>query len=391
MPNLNVGLGLTVITPALAARDTYFYNIDGSEISGDAVGNSNSSLYLDLNGCAYAASDQTNAYSCNGTCSNNLYSNKIIIPPNGSYFWGSDDKIYTCTVTGWKECVVNPYAYDEFTEQLAFHIYNYNQTGYKIIDMSYGSMWVSSAANFCLDPYEALDSSSQDIWTQYGISSRNFYSTTTLNDQEITIYEYSGCAPGYYLKNYGTSGTTRGYRCVSCPDIANGNATTTTWNSASSCTVTCDPGYVASGQSCVALATSGYNPYNYGSDDDCRGCLDCPDGAMCDGEYVYCPVGSYVFADYNSDGIVMGCVDCPGERGFVDAFYDSSLQSCSGVSGGGYPPEQWGIGIDDTDCLWTDSAYSDSTDCKEYIGSDITGSYEYRNDVGDREYCNFQD
>ncbi len=168
------------------------------------------------------------------------------------------------------------------------------------------------------------------------------------------------CSSGYYL-----SGTT----CSRCPNGA----------------VTGISGYHSYGQSraCAAAVVvnctnAQYNGANYHL--STKTCLTCPTGAKCDGEYVYCPAGSYVFSNGKD---APTCVSCPNGGSVMNTYTDTLGDCTDGYDGSMGIPNHlfygYSIGMD-TPCKWTDSIETDASNCAKLGGSDATGTYIFQQD-----------
>ncbi len=389
MLNLNVGLGLAlcITNPVLGANtDVTFYDENQDDWAA-AEGLSNAILTMDTtNNCLHYSSGHgpsNVAFSCNGKCKSNLYTNKRNVLPNGSYYKNQQGTVYTCTVDGWVECGVNASNSSELLNPLEFFLYDGDEsadaTGYKRFSIR-REYDVLDPAYFCSAPYDNMN-----LWNISGVfgaaasNARAFVNRyTDSQGRTITEYSYTGCASGYYLKDYGTTATTRGTRCEKCPYVANGQATTTNWNTSKACSITCDTGYKPSADGkCVQGNSNQYDAGLYGgASGDFRSCPSAS-GAVCDGEWIYCPAGNYVYTQWDGKAT---CKDCPGEWGTVGETYSGPAQRCNGDS------DDWAKGIA-TDCLYTDVIYEDDTGCYEYRGIDDKGTYEYRDRNGKLTNC----
>lgn len=397
-----------IALPAVASENTYFYDADGNAISTsyDYVDGAYTSANLRVYGydrtCAFARSGSegtptagTTIYSCNGACtrySSSTY-NIVEILPNGSYFEGYGpnvdgeygDGVFACDVSGnWVMLEAVEGAYTSGCDgQYVLNEYitlrNYCGTGYH--EETFGDcndFHNGSAAEFAMDPYYYFEGGNQ-MFSDSQIAC--YYTITNADGTTTRVNQYDGCASGYKL-----SGTS----CVYCGDLANGGYNSAAWHTSSTCTPYCDEGYGynASDAACVT-GGDGYDMYNYaGSEEyDYR---DCPINAICDGNYVYCPAGSFpYYVDGDPDTEVV-CRDCPG-NGMTWANYTASLSDCTGVSGTGDYGYEWGQGYaSTTDCLYSDYSSYDDTSCVEFMGSDTTGTYEYR-DGSDWYQCTYEE
>ncbi len=393
---------MVISTSAFAATGTYFYDETGNSISANDGSNSRLTVLSSDDGCAVSSATSSQvAFSCNGGCGAN-YPTKVNILPNGSYFESGGGvaatTVYICTAAGrWVECAQNSNStMPELKNSLTLRRYDFDGIGYRTLDFQYGrTTFISTQGvkDFCRSPYEYIYGGCTSGIFLSG-DCREIALATTESQGGYTQYFYSVCAPGYYLKNHGNSGGERGKQCTRCSTIPNGTTNTTSWNSASECTVSCDSGYVAVAQSCVPRDNVGYNPGNYGGDSCDTDCPDCPDGALCDGEYVYCPAGSFVLSDNNGGASCESC--CPdGDkncRAMAWASYNSNLGDCRGVSGG-MPYYEWAQGYPNTDCLWTDMSNTSRAyvGCYQFMGSDDTGEYEYRNEDDSWAECEYSE
>lgn len=408
MPKKNVGFILVFggVGVSFASNNTDFYDADGNNIGTDYDGvngayntnelrvNSSDRGCALSNGSSSTPSSGGTIYSCNGGCtrySSSSY-NIVNVLPNGSYFEGyglnksgatvsgifvcdaSGDWVHASAVTGSASSGCS----DEYVLETYLTLRFYCGIGYH--EQTIGDCTdfvIGGADTFVTNPYYYWYED-DSMFTNY---TRACTYTFTSSDGTVTrVNNYSGCALGYKLS---------GRSCVSCGSLPNGGYNAEPWHTQATCVPYCDEGYgyLVSEQSCVAGAMDQYHLYEYGGEEnDYR---DCPDGALCDGTYVYCPAGSFVYS--TNDGAEPYCVDCPGTWGMVSAAYNDKLESCTGVSGG-MPYDEWGQGYaDTTDCLWTDQvADTPETYCYEYMGSDNTGSYEYRSDDGEWEFCYYE-
>lgn len=391
---------------AFASSYTEFYDLDDNYIDTEYDGvngayntnklkvNSNDPGCALSNGSSSTPSSGGTIYSCNGGCtrySSTSY-NIVNVLPNGSYFEGSGPNKSGTSVSGTFVCDVSgdwvhlsavkggstSGCSEEYVLETYITLRHYCGIGYHDATIGDCTHFAHlSAADFINDPYYYWENST-NVFSDY---LRSCTYTITHSDGTVTrVDDYSGCASGYKLSSKS---------CVSCGSLPNGGYNAEPWHTQTTCVPYCDEGYgwQVSAQMCVAGGSDEYHMYEYGGEEnDYR---ECPDGALCDGTYVYCPAGSFVYS--TNDGAEPYCVDCPGTWGMVQAGYNDKLETCTGVSGG--PPfDEWGQGYaDTTDCLWTDQV-SDTPEsfCYEYMGSDDTGSYEYRYEDGDWDYCYYE-
>lgn len=404
-------MAFMVAMPAFASYYTDLYDIDGNYIDtgNDGVNGAFSNQYLYVNsydrGCAtvgYVSTSPASGstiYSCNGGCtrfSSSTY--KIVnIVPNGSNFYGygpnADDTNgryhFVCDVSGdWvalenedtgggsSGCSANTMLRTFVT------LRNYCSDGYHDETLGDCNDFSGNVSDFIADPYGYWEHNYNNMFADHQQAcTYNLYNSATGSTTKVN--NYSGCASGYRLSNKS---------CISCGSLANGGYNAADWHTNTQCSPYCNDGYglQLSTQQCVAGGANEYHMANYGGEEnDYRACPTAS-GARCNGEYVYCPAGSFVFLEYS--GAEPYCVDCPGQWGMVQLNYNNQLQDCQGVSGG-YPYEEWGQGYaDTTDCLWTDQVSDTPIDtCFEYMGSDNTGSYEYRQpDGGEWDFCYYE-
>ena len=396
--------------PCYAANAVNIYFFDENENEWSTNLNQSSYKMSLSNGCATIASQSGVAYSCNGSCKSTGYSTKKDVLPNGSYFIDSSNRTYVCTTNGWVECV--PEGSGDLAYALNVRIYNgdmsYDATGYKNYTIkTFGTL--KDSTEFCKSPYDHIALwSDPAVWRD--LTERSLVKTYTENNRTITEYLYDYCAPGYYLHNYGTTGTTRGTECWSCPTggISNGERVpTTSWNNLPKCGINCDSGFTPSGDECIEAGiveegSCGYGMFNAGyySGDD--RCMYCPHGdiARCDGTRIYCRVDHYLVVDedYPEESY---CAACPSNGdapviNYYGAYYGwdankERLYDC--VPYGNKSEYDYGYGKS-TDCMWHDNYdyYENPSDyCVAFMGTDTTGSFEYRYSDGDWYDCGYSD
>lgn len=178
------------------------------------------------------------------------------------------------------------------------------------------------------------------------------------------------CESGFYLT---------GGKCITCPSgAATGVPNYHSLGQDAAC-----KSIVIGDEDCDDACTSSQYDLSMYFNLDCTKCVTCPSGAKCNGENIFCPVGSYVYYPYD-DKTYPSCVKCP-DGGMVDTFFTNSLENCTNPT-----LDLWGKG-QTSDCTWTDYTYDDATSCRQYRGSDKTGTYEFRNPTsGDWEYCDYR-
>ncbi len=243
----------------------------------------------------------------------------------------------------------------------------------------------TSDIDFCAAPYSVNDSNGFCLSSSYPQTGMYRYNSNTGSHERGNVkFYYSSDSGGACMESFTkTSGPYcgRGYymadnKCVSCPDgAAAGVAQYHTLGQGAACKSVAP----------IVSETCTNNQYDltmyWGTLDD-RTCIACPAGAKCDGEYIYCPAGSFVYYPYD-DETYPSCFKCPGMGMVANTFFSDTLDSCTGH------PDDWGKGIS-SNCKWTNDIWEDLSECYAYRGTDDSGSFEFRKTNGEWEACPYQ-